>query len=93
MSFSSNVKNEMSKIKTAENCCQKAELSALIKMTGTIQITGSNQIGIKLTTENAAIARRIFTLLKINYDIHTQVLMSKNRQLKKKYSWTGRLIR
>lgn len=88
MSFSSNVKNELAKIKTPENCCQKAELSALIKLTGTIQITGSNRIGIRLITENAAIARRIFTLLKINYGIQTQVLMSKNRQLKKKYSYT-----
>ncbi len=86
MSFSSTVKNEISKINTAESCCQKAELSALIKMTGTIQI--KNQIGIRLTTENAAIARRIFSLLKINYGIHTQVMMSKNRQLKKKYSYT-----
>lgn len=88
MSFSSNVKNELAKIKTPESCCQKAELSALIKLTGTIQITGSNRIGIRLITENAAIARRIFTLLKINYGIQTQVLMSKNRQLKKKYSYT-----
>lgn len=88
MSFSSNVKNEISKIKTEGNCCQKAELSALIKMTGTIQITGGNQIGIKLTTENAAIARRIFTLLKTNYSIHTKVMMSKNRQFKRRYSYT-----
>ncbi|MCK9216639.1 MAG: DNA-binding protein WhiA [Firmicutes bacterium] len=88
MSFSSNVKNELAKIKIIESCCQKAELSALIKLTGTIQITGSNRIGIRLITENAAIARRIFTLLKINYGIQTQVLMSKNRQLKKKYSYT-----
>lgn len=88
MSFSSNVKNEISKIKTEGNCCQKAELSALIKMTGTIQIAGGNQIGIKLTTENAAIARRIFTLLKTNYSIHTKVMMSKNRQFKRRYSYT-----
>lgn len=87
MSFSSNVKNEISKIKTEEDCCQKAELSALIKMTGTIQITGGNQIGIKLNTENAAIARKIFTLLKTNYSIHTQVMMSKNRQFKRRYSY------
>jgi len=71
-----------------ESCCQRAELSALIKLTGAIQITGNNRIGIRLTTENAAIARKIFTLLKINYGIQTQVLMSKNRQLKKKYSYT-----
>ncbi len=86
MTFSASVKNEIAKIKTDNLCCQKGELSALIKMTGTIQI--GNNIGIRLTTENAAIARRIFKLLKLNYGIHTKVVMTKNRQLKKKYSYT-----
>lgn len=88
MSFSSNVKNEISKVLMSEKCCQTAELSALIKMTGTIQLAGKNRIGIKLVTENAAIARKIFTMLKSNFDIHTQVAMAKNRQLKKNYSYT-----
>lgn len=88
MSFSSNVKNEISKVIMEEKCCQIAELSALIKMTGTIQLAGKNRICIKLITENAAIARKIFTMLKSNFDIHTQVVMAKNRQLKKNYSYT-----
>lgn len=88
MSFSSNVKNEVSKVIIEEKCCQTAELSALIKMTGTIQLAGKNRISIKLITENAAIARKIFTMLKNNFDIHTQVAMAKNRQLKKNYSYT-----
>ena len=88
MSFSSNVKNEISKIYIEDTCCQKAELSALIKLTGTIQIAGNNEIGIRLTTENAAIARRIFSLLKTNYSIHTRVTMTKNRQFRRKYSYT-----
>jgi DNA-binding protein WhiA len=88
MSFSSNVKNETSKIIMVGKCCQIAELSALIKMAGTVQITGKNHIGIKLVTENAAIARKIFTLFKNNFDIHTSVSMVKNQQLKKNYSYT-----
>ena len=88
MSFSSNVKKEISKIYIEDTCCQKAELSALIKLTGTIQIAGNNEIGIRLTTENAAIARRIFSLLKTNYSIHTRVTMTKNRQFRRKYSYT-----
>lgn len=88
MSFSSKVKNEIAKINDKESCCQIAELSALIKMNGTIQILGQNRIGIKLTTENAAIARRIFSLIKNNFDIQTRVSMTKNKQLKKNYSYT-----
>ncbi|RKD33403.1 DNA-binding protein WhiA [Thermohalobacter berrensis] len=83
MSFSSKTKNELSRIEVEDKCCQIAELSALIRMSGSIQISGLGKISIKFTTENAAIARRIFSLLKKIYDIHTEVRVRKNRQLKK----------
>ncbi|NLM42772.1 MAG: DNA-binding protein WhiA [Clostridiales bacterium] len=88
MSFSSKVKNEIAKLQDENPCCQIAELSALIKMNGTIRILGRNRIGIKLTTENAAIARNIFSLIKSNFDFNTKVAMTKNKQLKKNYSYT-----
>jgi len=82
------VKNEVAKLMDENKCCQIAELSALIKMNGTIRILGKNNIGIKLTTENAAIARKIFSLIKSNFDFNTKVAMIKNKQLKKNYSYT-----
>lgn len=88
MTFSSRVKNEISKITTQDKCCQLAELSALIKMTGTIQIHGRNSIGIKLSTENASIARMLFTLIKDIFDINTRVTVRKNKQLKKNNNYT-----
>lgn len=88
MSFSSKVKNEVAKLIDEDKCCQIAELSALIKMNGTIRIFGKNNIGIKLTTENAAIARKIFSLIKNNFDFNTKVAMIRNKQLKKNYSYT-----
>ncbi|MFZ5351741.1 MAG: DNA-binding protein WhiA [Bacillota bacterium] len=88
MTFSSIAKNEISKIVIENKCCQIAELSALIKMTGTIQIQGSNNLGIRLSTENASIARRLFTMLKNNFDIHTKVIVRKNKQLKKNNNYT-----
>ncbi len=88
MTFSSVAKNEISKIQIDNKCCQLAELSALIKMTGTIQIQGSKNIGIRLSTENASIARRLFSLLKTNFDINTRVIVKRNKQLKKNNSYT-----
>lgn len=87
MTFSSIVKNEISRIQVNNKCCQLAELSALIKMTGTIQLHGFKDIGIRLSTENAAIARAIFTLLKSNFDISTNVTVRRNKQLKKNNSY------
>lgn len=83
MSFSSTTKNELSRIELKENCCALAELAALVRMNGTIQIVGMKKINLKFTTENAAIARRIFSILKLIYDSDVEVMVRRNRQLKK----------
>jgi DNA-binding protein WhiA len=83
MSFSSTTKNELSRIELCEDCCALAELSALVRMNGTIQIMGSNKLMLKFNTENAAIARRIFSILKKIYTTNVDVMVRRNRQLKK----------
>lgn len=88
MTFSSIVKNEISKLALEDKCCKLAELSALIKMTGTIQIHGKNNIGIKLSTENASIARMLFSLIKEIFDVNTRVAVRRNKQLKKNNIYT-----
>ncbi|HYE81493.1 MAG TPA: DNA-binding protein WhiA [Clostridia bacterium] len=88
MTFSSITKNEISKIVVTNKCCQLALLSALIKMTGTVQIHGVNKIGVRLSTENASIARMLFSLLKSCYEINTRVVVRKNKHLKKNNNYT-----
>lgn len=83
MSFSQKTKNELSKLPIEDSCCSLAELSALVRMCGTIQITGSEKINLKFSTENASIARRIFSILKKSYDADIEVMVRRNRQLKK----------
>ncbi len=83
MTFSFKTKNEISKIVVAKKCCQLALLSALIKMTGTVQIHGVNKISIRLSTENASIARMLFSLLKEQFKINSRVVVRKSRNLNK----------
>ncbi len=83
MSFSATTKNELSRIPIADSCCAIAELAALVRMNGTIQISGMKKVNLKFTTENAAIARRIFSLLKTIYDTEVEVMVRRNKQLKK----------
>lgn len=83
MTFSATTKNELSRIPLIDNCCAIAELSAIIRMSGTIQISGMKQINLRFTTENAAIARRIFSILKTIYDTEVEVMVRRNKQLKK----------
>ncbi|PAB58143.1 DNA-binding protein WhiA [Anaeromicrobium sediminis] len=83
MSFSMRTKNELSREMPENKCCQLAELSALIRMSGTIQLAGFQKVNIKIVTENAAIARKIFTLIKKCFGIHTELRVRKNKLLKK----------
>lgn len=83
MSFSSITKNELSRIPVEDKCCEIAELAALVRMNGLIQISGKGKISLRFSTENAAIARRIFSLLKGLYNIDIEVMVRKNKQLKK----------
>lgn len=83
MSFSATTKNELSRIQVTDDCCALSELAALVRMSGTIQIHGMKKINLKFSTENAAIARRIFTILKMIYTADVEVMVRRNRQLKK----------
>ncbi|MCX7885571.1 MAG: DNA-binding protein WhiA [Caloramator sp.] len=83
MSFSSVAKNELCRISEERKCCQLAELSAITRMSGTISIKGSQGLSFKIQTENPAIARRIFTLLKNAFGVHTEILVKKSNSLKK----------
>ena len=81
MSFAAQTKKELTMV-TAEPCCERAELSALIRMNGTVQLT-NQRIVLDIPTENAAIARRIYTLIKKIFAIQAEVLVRKKMRLKK----------
>lgn len=82
MSFSSSVKNELAKIRVSEVCDVLSELSGLVPMCGSLKFTTSG-IKVYFNTENASVARRIFTFLKKFYSNEVEVQVSKSRQLKK----------
>ncbi|ATO49075.1 DNA-binding protein WhiA [Brevibacillus laterosporus] len=81
MSFAAHTKKELTMIE-ASTCCNRAELAALIRMNGTIQL-GTGKFILDISTENAAIARRIYTLVKQIFQIHAELLVRKKMRLKK----------
>lgn len=60
----------------------KAELAALIKMNGAISIY-NQKMTLNVQSENAAIARRIFTLLKDHYQVVGELIVRRKMKLKK----------
>ncbi|WP_141505282.1 DNA-binding protein WhiA [Paenibacillus luteus] len=81
MSFAAQTKKELTLIE-ADSCCEVAELSALIRMNGSVSVS-SRKVVLDISTENAAIARRIYSLLKKHYEVHVELLVRKKMRLKK----------
>lgn len=81
MSFAAETKKELTLIESSA-CCQIAELSALIRMNGAVQIS-SQKVILDISTENAAIARRIYSLIKKTFMVHIELLVRKKMRLKK----------
>jgi DNA-binding protein WhiA len=81
VSFAATTKKELTMIEVPP-CCAKAELAAMIRMNGTLSISGQRPV-LDISTENAAIARRIFSLLKSSFSVHSELLVRKKMRLKK----------
>lgn len=78
MSFTSVVKNEIINLEV-NNLSKISELSALIKNTSNINET------IKITTESASVARRIFSFIKDLYNVNAKITVRKGYNFHKSY--------
>ena len=87
MSFSSNVKNELSHHFGKASHCNVAELAAIINLCGQI-LSIRGQICLKIQTEKVYIARKYFTLLKKTFNIDSEVSVRNNTRLKKNKVYT-----
>ena len=71
MSFSSEVKEELATHGSSSRHCQLAELAAIICFLGRTETDGESGIRLGLQTENEAVLRKCFTLLKKTFNINT----------------------
>lgn len=93
MSFAAQVKKELTQV-TAKPCCERAELSALIQHCGFLiatDVLAEEQFILDVATENAAIARRIYTMLKPVSHQGLEVLVQRKMRLKKNNVYIVRL--
>lgn len=78
MSFSGNVKEELSKQWNTARHCQIAELAALISMCGSIVINSYGHCSVKIHSENLAVARKCFTLITKTFNIEADISIRRN---------------
>ena len=83
MSFSAVTKNELARVLGSRPCCRIAELAALVKMDGKVLTRGEHRT-LQLHTENAAVARKVFTLLKGVFDLNADVTVQRKTRLRKR---------
>ena len=81
MSFASETKKELTQV-DADDQSLKAELSALIRMNGSLSFA-NRQLSLDVQTENAAIARRLYIIVKKLYSYNVELLVRKKMRLKK----------
>lgn len=92
MSFSLEVKNELARLMSNTPCCYKAELASLMRMGGTMLIGGNKNLGITFRTENAAVARKVLTLIKQGFELKTEIVVTRGRRLKKNNSYQVKVV-
>lgn len=89
VSYASDVKKELTSLPVHPEHA-KAELAAFLRMNGVLSLH-DHQFSLDITTENPAIARRIFSLIKTAYGVEPLLIVSKKIKLKKNYQYLVRL--
>ncbi len=79
MSFSSEVKEELAKHISGARHCQLAELAALLSLCGQCGKNATGEYTVGFQTENEAVVRKGFTLLKKTYNIKTDVAVDQEQ--------------
>ena len=87
MSFSSKVKEELSKECNSPRHCCIAETAAIISMCGKVIFDEKDRVRIEIHTENVTVARKYFTLLKKTYNINTDISIRHSSSLNKNRSY------
>jgi DNA-binding protein WhiA len=78
MSFTAEVKDELSRIEPKRPCCLKAELAALVRIEGTLHITGPRRYRLEVATETAPVARAVIKLLHGVYGLKTELTVRRS---------------
>lgn len=83
MSFSGEVKEELSRqIPPSRHCCV-AEITAILSCAGELVKNRTGSYSLKVHTENLTVARKYFMLIKKTFQVETEVLVKRNVSLKK----------
>ena len=80
MSFTSEIKQELSWQLPSARHCRLAEISAILSFCSHVEAGTEGTGNVRMHTENLAVARKYFTLLKKTFNINMNVSVRQNRK-------------
>lgn len=78
MSFTAQVKDELSRVEGPVPMAELAQLSALIRVCGTLSFRGSGRYSIRVATETGAVARTTIKLTHKLFDLETSLTVRRS---------------
>lgn len=82
MSHISEVKEELARIWASKRCCRLAELSALLHLEGSLHLGSGERLVLHTESENAAVARKMFRLLKELFSLSPELRVERAPRLR-----------
>jgi len=78
VSFTAEVKEELSRVEPKKACCLEAELAALVRVEGTLHLTGQSRYRLEIATETAPVARKTIKLLHNLFGLKTELTVRRS---------------
>ena len=78
MSFTAEVKDELSRVEAPTRAAELAQLSALVRICGTLSFHGSGRYSIRVATETGAVARTVIKLTHKLFDLETSLTVRRS---------------
>ena len=78
MSFTSDVKDELSRVPPTCTHCEKATLAALMRIEGTLFLSGSSRYRMEIATDVGNVARLLLKLLHSRYHLKTNLTIRRS---------------
>lgn len=66
MTFSSDLRDELARVKSPRICCAKAELAGMVNTCATLHLVGGEGLKIGFSTDSGPVARKLFIMLKMH---------------------------
>lgn len=83
VSFNTRIKDELARKIPSRRCCRVAELSAIIKMEGSIHLKGEGRFSLEVDCGHPSVARKTYSLMKLLFPVDIEIAVEEGPPFKK----------